>query len=140
MTISQILVAVAVAVLGVGLNALVNIKIRFAPDAQTATRDLRHLVRTILIVVSHLFNLANLYLLVRAGLSSAPLTRQDVLIMILQGFAVTFGIVSILLHDIMKLIREMTKLHGAHVDVTKELLGAAQDAVRALKDPGGSMQ
>jgi hypothetical protein len=75
------LMAVLIAILTIAVNALVNIKIKFAPSAEAATRDVKEFA---LRVFQWTLNVGLIFVLLREVLSSEPLTRLAVFGIALQ--------------------------------------------------------
>jgi hypothetical protein len=125
----SILIPVAVAAATVAVNAAVNIKIKFAPDADTAARELKALA---LRVLQWALNLAMVAMLVIEVLSAEPLTRLAVFTITLNvtilGLVVTFYVI----HRVLTVVRLIVKAQLRHAEVT----GGIQDVLRTLPPAG----
>lgn len=101
-------------------GALAAIRIKHAPDAASATRELVALVSQILMWAGSAATLVDLVLNVN---SAKPVTRTDVALIALQIGVLVFVATA-------SLLRQMVAVMTRHADVTAHLQGVVGDLVR----------
>jgi len=124
------LVPAAIAVLTIVINAVVNTKIKFAPDAATASRDLR---RSALRIAQWILNALVLLFLIQDLLSAEPLTRLVVLKIALEVTVLAFVLTASLFHSTISLIARLNTIISALADGHREL----SDKQREILDSQG---
>jgi hypothetical protein len=95
---TSLLVPVLIAVLTIAVNAVVNIKIKFAPSAEAATRDVKEFA---LRIFQWILNIGLVFVLLREVLSSEPLTRLAVFAIALQVTVLMLVIVMYAMNRVM---------------------------------------
>ncbi|MDQ3580663.1 MAG: hypothetical protein M3495_03145 [Pseudomonadota bacterium] len=120
----SVIIPIAVAALTIAVNAVVNIKIKFAPDATAATRELKELA---LRVVQWLLNFGMVGVLIRDILSTEPLTRLAVFKITLDVATLGLVVVSYLIHRVLDVIKRIVEVQAQHLGVTEKI----RDALRS---------
>lgn len=111
-----LLIPFAVAALTVTVNAAVNIKIKFAPDADAATHELKALA---LRALSWILNVAVVGILAKDVLSAEPLSRLAVFRITLEVGVLSLVMVFHFIHRVLDIIGSMLEVQLRHVEMTK---------------------
>ena len=115
----SIVVTALIAALTIAANAVVNLKIKFAPDQATASRDLKSLGLRLLSLVLNVAIAVNLYIQV---VSAEPLTRHVVFDIALGVAVLLFSVTTFFMNRLMSLVGDLTQVAAQHAKSTKELL------------------
>jgi hypothetical protein len=125
----SVLVPLIIAVITVTVNAVVNIKIKFAPDAQTAFRDLKD---TALRVFQWILNAVLVFQLLRQVFSSEPLTRVAVFAIALHVAVLMLIVVLHMFSRIISVLEQLVHSRGRAVGI----ITGTKDALRSEKKSG----
>ncbi len=126
-------ITVALALVTIAANAAVSIKIKFAPDAVSASKDLKKMA---LRVGSWALNAYIAYNLYRSVNSPEPVTRVAVFNIALGVGVLLFALIASVLHRVFGLIESMVHTTGRHISMTKDLA----DEVRRGRSPSLPMK
>ncbi len=117
----------------IALTAAVNIKIKFAPDAATARRDLATLALKLASWAANALNAFNLYSYVT---STEPITRFTVLAIAVCVAALYFSLQSFLLNTHVRMLTARMDKHldvmEGHLGITKDLEARTSEAIKDL--------
>lgn len=133
-----IVLPLAVMGLTVTVNAIVNIKVKFAPDAATANRELKALggavVQWVLKVVQWVLNLGMVWLLISDITSTEPLTRMAVFKIAVDVATLTLVVVSYFILRVLHLIKRVIEVQHEHVVATGEIQRRHLEVTERMSD------
>ena len=128
----SLLITAVIAILTIAANATINIKIKFAPNAATASREL---VALGLGIAGWVFNGLTMVGLVVAVASPAPVTRFVVFQIALSIAALLFSLGFLALKDLSGAVLRMGKLQLKQAEVTERIVGVIE---RQAGDPSSA--
>lgn len=134
--LKDVIVPIVVALASALLAAFFTIKLKFASSEKEAMESIWGFGKNLvfLILVGWLF-----YDLVRRGISAEPVTRAEILLMIIDAFTLILIMFFFVARKFIQIIQSSFELHGRHLDATHKtisIINANQQSVNDLPKAG----